>query len=75
MKRNSNDPKISAVIVLALWLAVLLVGFVFYGILVAKGLDARKTKSVLIATLLFIAVCVYLYRTFAIRDAIRSWFR
>jgi uncharacterized membrane protein YozB (DUF420 family) len=67
VRRNSNDAKISAVIMLALWLAALLVGLVFYGILVTKGLEARKTKAVLIATFLFIAVCVYFYRSYAIR--------
>ena len=68
-----NSAKITASIMLALRLAALFAGFVFYGILVTKGLQAGKTKAVLIATILFITV--YLYRTFAMRDAIRSWFR
>jgi len=72
VRRNS---KITAAILLTLWLVPVLAGLVFYGIVVIKALEAGKAKGALVFTVLFVAVCVYLYRTFAIRDAIRSWFR
>lgn len=74
-RRNSKSAKVTAAILLALWLFPLFVSFAFYVVMVIKAVQAGNTKAALLFTFLFCAVCLYLYRTFAIRDAIRSWFR
>ncbi len=75
VRRNSKGAKITAAIMLTLWLVPLLVSFVFYGIVIINALEAGNVTIALIFTFFFGGVCLYLYRTFAGRDEIRSWFR